>query len=62
MNEQVLYCEAIVADLVRLFPDYPPTWFTSNAARNKLGEVVAITMPPDVARELVNAFMKKSST
>jgi hypothetical protein len=61
MKEQVALCEAIVADLVRLFPDYPPAWFTSNAESSRLGRPLTITMVSEVARQLIDTFVKSSS-
>jgi len=60
MNEQVAFCDAIIADLARLFPVFPPNWFASNAATTKPGGLVTITMPPEVARRLIDGFVKGS--
>jgi hypothetical protein len=53
MNAQITFCEAIVADLARLFPDYPAT---SNAASSKPGQLVTVTMAAEVARRLIDAY------
>lgn len=60
MKEQVAFCEAIVGDLARLFPNFPPTWFTSNAASSKPGDLLTISMPAEVARKLIDAFEKSA--
>lgn len=60
MKEQQYFCEAIVADLARLFPGYPSGWFTSNAAVVGPGYLLTISMPPNVARALIDAFVKSS--
>ncbi|HEY1292968.1 MAG TPA: hypothetical protein VGJ60_07815 [Chloroflexota bacterium] len=57
-KEQVAFGEAIVADLVRLFPDYPPNCFTSNAANARLGGLLTITMPDAVARRLIDEALR----
>jgi hypothetical protein len=54
MKEQVAFCDAILADLVRLFPQYP---FRSNADSVKLGGLLQITMPAEVACRLIAAFV-----
>ena len=61
MQEQVAFCEAILADLGRLFPDYPPSWLTSNAASVKLGGLMTVTMPLDVARKLIDSALRDNA-
>lgn len=56
MKEQEEWCDELVARLARLFPEYSPSSFRSNANFVPLGHVLMINMPVSVAERLVNTF------
>jgi hypothetical protein len=58
MKEQIAFCETIASDLARLFPGYHSSWFTSNVATSKPGQLLTISMPSEVARQLIDVFME----
>jgi hypothetical protein len=62
VREQLKFCEAVVTDLVRVFPGYHPTSFTTNAASCNLGHLLTVTVPPEIARKLLDAFEKSLMT